>query len=67
MYSIPILAAQVPIVVPRQCGGWLAVSPRQATLRIAVTAATEGEAKRSFTELLGRWVCWLSDGVVDGA
>ena len=44
-----------PRIVRRVCGGWLAVSPPGASLKIGVTAATEAEAGEAFQIAVCRW------------
>lgn len=44
-----------PQMIPRQCGGWLALSPPGARLRIGVTATTEEAARAGFRQALARW------------
>lgn len=48
-----------PRVMPRQCGGWLAVSPKWAPLRIGVTGATEREAREGFRYAVTAWSATL--------
>jgi hypothetical protein len=45
-----------PKIVPRQCGGWLALAPRTALFRIGVTAETEDAAKEKFRTVYSRWI-----------
>jgi len=44
-----------PIMVPRVCGGWLARTPPHHAIRMAVVAASEGEAREKFRTSLGEW------------
>ena len=44
-----------PHLIERECGGWLAVTPRGWPLSIGVTAETNAEAKRIFEVALDRW------------
>jgi hypothetical protein len=50
-----------PDLIRRACGGWLAVSPEGAILRIGVTAATEAEARDLFHQTAERWRQLLAD------
>jgi len=50
-----------PQILPRACGGWLAVSPRLARFSIGVTAATEKEAEELFRFEFARWVSIVDD------
>lgn len=45
-----------PEMIRRVCGGWLAVSPKNARLRVGVTAATEDDARELFRQTIERWV-----------
>lgn len=56
------LMAQVaePMLIRRARGGWLAVSMPQCSLKIGVTAASEGEARASFERALQEWMAILS-------
>jgi len=49
------LYAVKPLLIERQCGGWLAVTPRGWPLSIGVTGDTEVEVKREFVNALARW------------
>ncbi len=44
-----------PRLIERACGGWLAISPADAGLRIGVTAQTEQEARDKFMEMFVEW------------
>ena len=44
-----------PCLVERQCGGWLALSPPDAILRIGVVGDTEQEAREKFIAALMSW------------
>jgi hypothetical protein len=50
-----MFAQIAPDVSERLCGGWLAVSSRNAPLRIGVTANTEGEVRAAFNQALIAW------------
>lgn len=45
-----------PLLVDRECGGWLAVTPDDAPFRIGVTAETEGEARSRFSATVTAWL-----------
>jgi hypothetical protein len=49
-----------PELIPRECGGWIAIAPRGAAIRIAVTALSEPEAREKFANSMGCWVENLS-------
>lgn len=44
-----------PWVIARNCGGWLAVTPRGWPLSIGVIADTEEAVKEKFAASLARW------------
>lgn len=44
-----------PELLKRAIGGWLAVSPKKALLRIGVIGLTEEEARAKFSEALKKW------------
>ena len=44
-----------PVVVARQCGGWLARSPEAEPVKIAVVAASPEEAAHRYGEALSAW------------
>ena len=50
MYDMP-----EPEIIPRTCGGFLAVAPKWAAFRIGVTAPTETAAKDKFFESYAAW------------
>ena len=57
MNQSPNQAQEVsPHIVPRECGGWLAVTPRGSALQMGVTADTETEVRAKFCESLARWL-----------
>ena len=37
-----------PVIIPRECGGYLAISPKGFRLRVGVEGATEEEARNTF-------------------
>jgi hypothetical protein len=44
-----------PRIIPRKCGGWLAVSNDADPVRIGVTAASEVNAILDFQKTRDRW------------
>ena len=44
-----------PVIIKRDCGGWIATSPKRAILTIGVTGATEEDAREKFSEALKKW------------
>ena len=44
-----------PVLIERQCGGWLAVTPRGWPLGIGVTADTKADAEKKFQDELRRF------------
>jgi hypothetical protein len=44
-----------PVTIRRASGNWLAVSPKDATLRIGATGSTESEAIDNFKAAVCRW------------
>jgi len=48
-----------PRIVHRECGGWLALSPLGAALRIGVTAPSEGEAIEGYRAAVEKWEALL--------
>lgn len=51
-----------PRLIERECGGWLALSPFDAQIRIGVTANTEEAARHEFARSIARWEEILADG-----
>lgn len=45
-----------PKILPRHCGGWLAVSPERCPIRIGVTAETEAEVREKFAKSMTQWI-----------
>lgn len=45
-----------PLVVRRECGGWIATAPEGAGLRFGVLGDTEVEVREKFQQSLARWV-----------
>jgi hypothetical protein len=57
-------AARVgPRLLPRECGGWLAISPSWARFSVGVAGATEEESKNRFQSTFSRWVSLVDDTV----
>ena len=50
-----ILTHESPRVVPRKCGGWMALSAREGGLQIGVTALSEVEAQAKFHATRAGW------------
>lgn len=46
---------QGPRIIPRECGGWLAISNAADPVKIGVTAASEAEAIYEFDKARERW------------
>lgn len=51
-----------PEVIRREVGGWLAVSPKWARLRVGVTAETEDDARALFSQTVKRWLEIIEEG-----
>lgn len=49
------------VTMPRQCGGWLAITPLTAPVRVGVLAPTEDEARKALRVALDRWAAILND------
>lgn len=45
-----------PDLIERECGGWLAVSPVNASIRIGVTGSTKDDAASRFALSIRKWV-----------
>ena len=52
-----------PQVLPRACGGWLAISPKWARFSIGVAGVTEEEAREAFRVAFARWVTIVDDTI----
>lgn len=50
-----------PDILPREGGGWIAVSPRWARFSIGVTAETEDAVRIAFRLTFERWVSLIDD------
>jgi hypothetical protein len=61
MDSLCTLPPTQPVLIRRNCGGWLAVSPLEATLKIGVIAPTEDEARELFRKSVERWAQLLAE------
>lgn len=48
-----------PNLVPRADGGWPAISPFNAKIRIAVTGSTPDEALSKFSSVFNGWIMLL--------
>lgn len=53
-------SAQLPRVVHRACGGWLAFSAPNSPLKIGVTAETEDAVRADYEEALAGWLALLA-------
>lgn len=51
-----------PVLIERAMGGWLAVTPRHASICFGVTAQTETEAREAFARTLK---CWIETAETD--
>lgn len=49
-----------PTLIARSCGGWLAVSNAEDSLKIGVSADTEEEAREAFERAVLEW-CRLTE------
>ncbi len=49
-----------PVLIERQCGGWMAISPRLALIKIGVTAPDERTAKDLYEITYAKWLETLS-------
>lgn len=49
-----------PVLIKRECSGWLAVTPEGAPLRLGVEAADEAAAIASYHRERARWLEILS-------
>jgi hypothetical protein len=49
-----------PRLVRRNCGGWLALPPRESSLRIGVWADTEEEARLKYRTAVDEWRATLA-------
>jgi hypothetical protein len=50
-----------PDLIRRTGGGWLAVSPKEAKISIAVTASSNVDAAEKFKSVYARWTELLSE------
>ena len=46
---------QDPRIIPRRCGGYLAISNDADPVKIGVTAASEAGARLEFSKIRDRW------------
>jgi len=44
-----------PKMIARRCGGWLALSPPSATIKIGVTGASEEDARQKYRDSMEKW------------
>jgi hypothetical protein len=51
-----------PIISERACGGFLALSPQDAPVRIGVVGETAEEAQSNFAAAIARWTELLQEG-----
>ena len=56
-----------PRLIARNCGGWLAVTPRGWPLSIGVEAQTEEGAVAKFAAALQRWAAIDTSGLTNQA
>lgn len=56
-----------PRLIARECGGWLAVTPRGWPLAVGVRADTEEAAASEFVAALKRWAAIKTLGFSDQA
>jgi hypothetical protein len=55
-----IIDTESPRLVRRHCGGWLALAPRGASLRIGVWADSEDAARQKYGTELAAWRATLA-------
>ena len=56
MRDLPLWLDEIrPRLIPRRCGGWLAVSNARDPVKIGVTAASKAEARLEFDKTRERW------------
>lgn len=67
------IASEMPRLVQRQCGGWLALAPRGVSLRIGVWADSEEAAREKYRTAVEGWQATLAlacrsgeDSVIEG-
>ncbi len=56
MQNVP----EMPRLVHRQCGGWLALAPKGVTLRIGVWADSEESAREKYRTAVEGWRATLA-------
>lgn len=59
--------SESPRIVQRHCGGWLALAPLGASLRIGVAADSESAALDKYRTAVSEWEKTLALGKVAGA
>lgn len=50
-----IIFSENPRLVRRNCGGWLALSNRDSSLRIGVTGESEAKARDAYGQAIKAW------------
>ena len=55
-----------PRLIERRCGGWIATSEANASLKIGVTADTEQQARLNFERAVKEWEHILTTPRKDG-
>ena len=51
----------MPIVIERQCEGYLAISPPDCPVRIGVEGGSEIEARERFHASLDKWIAFVRE------
>ena len=54
------IEGESPRIVHRQCGGWLALAPESASLKIGVSADSEEAAREKYRTAVGEWKSTLA-------
>ena len=54
-HAVAMIATHPPTLMERERGGWLALSPDDAALRIAVLGATAQEAEDEYSVAVEAW------------
>ena len=58
------IEAKSPRLVHRHCGGWLALAPESASLKIGVSADSEDAAREKYRTAVVEWEATLALGCV---
>jgi hypothetical protein len=58
------IEAESPRIVRRHCGGWLALAPESASLKIGVSADSEDVARNKYRTAVEEWKATLALGGV---